>query len=250
MDRRAPEAVAREMRAGVAGLERVGFVPRVATSWGGFGLVRATLLGVGWLLARDPAPDYVFLVSGQDYPIKPPAQVAADLALDGERSSMEWWPVPGNPGWVAQNGGLDRVEYRWVRLLGRTRRVPVRRPLPPGLRVYGGSAWWCLSAACLRTVQVAVARRDPAVGLLRHALLPDELFFQTLLVETPLGPGIARAATSYTAWEPGSRHPQVLGTAALPALRATPAPFARKFDPDVDAEVLDRIDAELLGWAG
>ncbi len=163
---------------------------------------------------------------------------------------MEWWPVPGNPGWVAQNGGLDRVEFRWVRVLGRTRRIGPRRPLPPGVRVYGGSQWWGLSAACLREVLVAVARRDPRVRLLRHALIPDELFFQTLLAESPLGPTITRAQTSFAAWDAEVRHPLVLTRDALPALRAAPTPFARKFDLDVDPGVLDLVDAELLGVGG
>jgi hypothetical protein len=252
LDRRAPRAVARELRARLGGLERVGLVARHPTPWGGFGLVRATLEGVAWLLTRDPAPDHVFLLSGQDYPVKPPEEVSHALAAAGPGggSSMEWWPVPGNPGWTGQNGGLDRVEFRWVRILGRTRRVGPRRPLPPGLRVYGGSQWWGLSAACLREVLVAVARRDPRVRLLRRALIPDELFFQTLLVESPLGPSIARAQTSYAAWDAEIRHPLVLGRDALPALRATPMPFARKFDLEVDPEVLDRIDAELLGVRG
>jgi hypothetical protein len=115
------------------------------------------------------------------------------------------------------------------------------------VRVYGGSQWWGLSAACLREVLVAVARRDPRVRLLRHALIPDELFFQTLLAESPLGPTITRAQTSFAAWDAEVRHPLVLTRAALPDLRATAMPFARKFDVDVDAEVLDAIDAELLG---
>jgi hypothetical protein len=42
----------------------------------------------------------------------------------------------------------------------------------------------------------------------------------------------------------------VLTRDALPALRDTPMPFARKFDLDVDAGVLDAIDAELLGVGG
>jgi len=247
VDRRAPPSVLRELRARTAGLERVGFVRRHATPWGGFGLVRATLEGVGWLLARRPAPDHVFLLSGQDYPVRPPAPVAAALAAAAPGgSAMEWWPVPGNPGWVAEAGGLDRVELRWVHVRGRPRPLPGRRVLPPGMRVFGGSQWWGLPAACLCEVRAAVARRDPAVRLLRRVRIPDELLFQTLLVPSPRGPTIANAQTSYAEWDPATRHPRVLGRDALPALRATAAPFARKFDLEVDAEVLDRIDAELL----
>jgi hypothetical protein len=39
----------------------------------------------------------------------------------------------------------------------------------------------------------------------------------------------------------------VLRTADLPALSASPALFAKKFDTSVDERVLDRVDSELLG---
>lgn len=251
IDRRTDPRTFAAMRAGVAGLAQVGFLPRRPSPWGGLGTVLAALDGWRWLDARagGQGPDYAFLLSGQDYPIKPAEAVVERLGAAQGRSFVEHYPVPGNPGWTGERGGLDRVEYPWVRVRGRLRRVPVRRRLPRGWPLWGGSAWWCLSAACLRHTAAVATRHPELLRFFRRARIPEELFFQTVLANSPLAGTLVSEASSFTRWRPRSPNPEVLTQADVPALRASSASFARKFDLAVDAEVLDHIDAELLKWA-
>jgi len=73
-----------------------------------------------------------------------------------------------------------------------------------------------------------------------HAMVPDECFFQTLLMNSPLAPTIAKGALTYIHWRPP--WPGILTMADLPRILASDCLLARKFDPAVDREVLDQLD--------
>ena len=76
-------------------------------------------------------------------------------------------------------------------------------------------------------------------------LVPDEIFFQTLVLNSPHRDSVVDANLRYIDW-PG---PRVLRADDLDALLGSGMLFARKFDETVDAEILDlldhQIDAEL-----
>ena len=71
VDRSTDEAILDELRRDAADLPEVHFLARLRTHWGGFGLVEATLRGIEHLV-RASNVDYVFLLTGQDYPLRSP----------------------------------------------------------------------------------------------------------------------------------------------------------------------------------
>jgi hypothetical protein len=79
------------------------------------------------------------------------------------------------------------------------------------------------------------------------------MFFQTILMNSPFCERVTTLdaphcyGLHFIDWRRGIDHPETLGIKDVPRLASTPAYFARKFDSAVDATVLDRIDAELLG---
>ena len=82
----------------------------------------------------------------------------------------------------------------------------------------------------------------------RRVLIPDELFFQTILLNSPLRDRIVNDNLRYMDWSrPNVPLPAVLGTGDLPQLQQSPALFARKFDVTVDSAILDMIDERILG---
>ena len=65
-----------EMVARCRGLD-VTWLPRHRSQWGGFGHVRATLKGIDHVVASGVPFDYAVLLTGQDYPLRSPAEIAA-----------------------------------------------------------------------------------------------------------------------------------------------------------------------------
>jgi hypothetical protein len=243
VDRKTDAAEYRALTESLRDLPSVGFLERHRCHWGGFGHVRATLKGIGELLARDLAFDYAILLTGQDYPIKSNGYIDRFFETHHPNSFMGVSALP-SASW-SPRGGLDRIEYAHLRFYGHHARLPFKRAFPHGLRPYGGGAYWCLSRECIEYVSRFVAERPDVVSFFRHVDIPDEIFFHTILMSSDLRGSIVDDNLRYIDWTRG-RRPAILETGDLGALRASPKLFARKFDVMQDEDVLDLIDHELL----
>ncbi len=243
VDRRTSRSVFEEMVERTRRLD-VTFLPRHRSPWGSFGHVQTTLEGISYLLESEIAFDYAVLLTGQDYPLRSPRAIERFLAEAEGRSFMSSWPLP-HPPW-GRHGGLDRLT-RWHRVLGPRRArvsLPARRRLPAGLAPYGGSPYWCFSRAAVEYVQRFVTEKPELVRFFRHVYIPDELMFQTILMNSALRDAIVNDNVRYVEWgrEPA---PAILTRADLPAMLQSGALFARKFDETVDPVVLDELDAHI-----
>ena len=224
VDARTADADYGAARAALASAPNVEFLARHACRWGGFGHVRATLKGLDQLAASGLAFDYVTLLTGQDYPIKSNRQVEEVLGAQGGRSFMNYRPLPVD--------GLEDGGYA---------RLP-ERALPYGLTPYFGSGYWTLRRPAVDYVRSFLADHAAYVPYFERVRVPDEMFFQTILLNSPLRDSIVNDDLRFIQW-PG---PKVLTTADLDDLRQAPDLYARKFDESVDAGVLDAIDS----WIG
>jgi hypothetical protein len=228
-------------------LPSVYLLERHTCHWGGFGHVRATLKGIEELRRSGIAFDYVILLTGQDYPIKSNRYIESFFKSADGKSFMGFSAIPSDS-W-SPRGGLDRIEYRHLRLHGHHLRSPFRRRFPSGLRPYGGGAYWCLSRACTEYVARFIADRPDVVKFFRSVDIPDELFFQTIVLNSELRDTVVNDNLRYIDWTRG-RRPAILHASDFEALRKTPKLFARKFDVSQDESVLDLIDHHLLQLDG
>ena len=219
----------------------VTMLPRHVCHWGLFGHVEASLEGLRWF-AGTPC-DYAILLTGQCYPLKSQHAIAADLADLAGRSILEHAAFP-KAEWVRHDeGGYRRLTSFYVKLPWRDAPKPVRlwrRQVPGGRHPHGGSSYWCLSRACAMEVLGTIDRDPDLVRFFRRTLIPDEMFFQTLLANSPRRGDLIDARIHHLDFSAGGSNPAVMTAGALPAAIASGAWFARKLE---DAAVLDQIDA-------
>ena len=225
-------------------------VKRRRCDWGGFSLVQATLDLVAQALREQPTAERLILLSGQDYPIKPAKQIH-EFLLDAHpgTSFMEYHRLPRSD-W-GPDGGLSRISDIHFRVAGRRRSLRntsfgLPRRLPSGVVPYQGGQYWSLTRQAAEFVADAANRRADVLRIFRRAAVPDELVFQTLLMNSPLAGTIRNDDLRFERWESGASHPAVLTTDDLEVLAASDALFAKKLDQDVDSALLDAIDRELL----
>ena len=270
VDLNSPVEVYQEMRAPLSGQPNVYFMERHACYWGDFGHVQATLKGIAELYRRAIAFDYAILLTGQDYPLRTNRSITEFLGASEGKSFLHNYRLP-NPALGSDRGGLDRIECWHFRALGRPlafpapagfqsrllaklwsaaiRLFPVRRQFPRGLQAYGGSGYWCLSRPYIDYIHEFVGNRPEYVQFFRHVQIPDEIFFQTILLNSPLAGSIVNDDLRYARWPSGdSPSPAIFSEKDLPELLAVrPAVlFARKFDTSIHGGILDLIDAQLL----
>jgi hypothetical protein len=83
-------------------------------------------------------------------------------------------------------------------------------------------------------------------SVFRRVFIPDELFFQTILVNSELRNRIVNDDLRYIRWTATGSGPEVLLVDDFDRLRDTESLFARKFDQGADGRVLDLIEEHLL----
>jgi hypothetical protein len=251
VDWKTDEQTYRRMVTSLARFDNVYFLRRHRCDYGGFGHVRATITGIDELVRRRVAFDYVTLLTGQDYPIKSNEQLAEFFRKHQGASFIDHFPLPTD-GW--EGGGLDRIESWHVRVRGRRLRIRARprlrltRRFPPGLRPFGGSSYWSLSRECIEWVHAFLRRRQSYIRFFKYVDVPDEIFFQTIVLNSPLRATLVNDDLRYLEWRNPAvaGGPAVLGKDDLGELARSGKLFARKFDVTQDEEILDLIDSRIL----
>lgn len=267
-DRAAPAASAAALRAAVADLSNVVMLPSRVCRYATFDHVRVTLDGISWLVDHDVEFGHLVLLTGQCYPLMSTSDLSSWFEQRGGRTVMEVRELP-HPTWP--DGGYNRVDA-WVlslaaeRVPGALRRLLPKRagwvavPKPSLLRhrmggrlavhvpaalgdLYGGLGYWAMADAHARYVHAHAA---PYVRFFRWGYIPDELFFQTVLANSPHRDEIDDERMHLVDFQrQGGMNPYVWRSADLDHLLASDRPFARKFDVRVDADVLDALDRHL-----
>lgn len=249
----------------------VAFVDRPErTRWAQFSLVRASLRALELLYSRA-RPDWFFLLSGADYPIRGAddvrgylAAIKADALID-----LREVPAPGDDTPLAppanpslshlispKNAGLAYRRYiglnLWVPIirsgprLGRytfyTTIQDWRAPFDTTFRCYYGDYWFAGNAKAAALLLAPTARHRKLQRYLSLRTVPDECYYQTILGNSGLA--LSPHARRFAKWMGGGAHPRTLEADDFPLIRDSGDFFARKFAPD--NPILDLIDAKLL----
>ena len=224
---------------------------RVDVHWGTFSQVQAVLNSLQQIVAEVPVFDKVIFLSAQDFPLLSNARLKDALAQHAGHELLDTVAIGPRPGqWAADyryryfhrddGARLARlacgIANRAMRATGITRR------LPGGMRPYGGSSWWALSQACVRDVLARVARDPGLVRFFRTCACPDEMFFQTLVMNSPFAPRVLGQNFRYVQWpEHGARNPKILDEGDFERIAASRAHFCRKIDSEASAALLPRL---------
>jgi hypothetical protein len=110
---------------------------------------------------------------------------------------------------------------------------------------YGGSFFCTLSAPAVHYARRFARDNPDIVAFFRTVLAPDEVFLHTVLVNSGEFRFEPDAKRYIDFSKSRNNHPKTLGVADLDAMLASGAHWARKFDPEHDAEVLDMLDRHV-----
>jgi hypothetical protein len=228
----------------------------IELEWGAWSQLEAILGGLR--RAAELRPDWALVLSGQDYPLRPMADIEADLAASDADAMLGSVREADDRRPEGDDEFFLRVAYRHYR---RPRRLPhlprvlrplvyvrdlpplvgVRRLRRPGVRLYFSADWVTLGSRGLAAV--LAAREDRRLlRPFRGMPIPSEAFFASVLLNDP-GLRVERDHRRFLTFSgPGVPHPETLTTADLEAALGSGADFARKFDSEVDGRVLDLLD--------
>lgn len=252
--------------------DRLFFVPRERGYWGRLGIVLGTIHGIKAVVEQKM--DYAILLSGQDYPIKSNDNIYNFISNNYGKSYIQYEEISAE----SPQHLLDRINRYYFRfpdlysfklytkvypsvqphsgmlskmvdtIIGL--RFSKNRLYPKGLKAYKGFQWWVLHHTALKYILSFLKNRPDYINFHRWSLLPDEMFFQGILInaqDEALLTSIVNDDLKYVDWDkPTPPRPAVLKNEDFDQLKNIHHLFARKFDATVDTSILDRIDRELL----
>jgi hypothetical protein len=244
--------------------------PNFQTSWATFSIVEAMLGAVKLLFQSKNPPDWFFLLSGADYPIKTADKIVHDLSMSQYDAHISHEKICFNE---YENPWQELCYRRYcslrlsIPLISRSLKLTRRTvrlshplittpflPFSKTLSCFAGQFWFCanrLAAEYLigfHTTEPALANHYRRTDQINHdrrlgeAICPDESYCQTVLCNAP-HLKLSKNHWRYIDWSQHGAHPKTLLIEDLPQLQESTAHFARKFDADVDDKVLDALDA-------
>jgi hypothetical protein len=260
IDRKVGSAVEHAARQVLASYPNAHLMERYNCVLAGWSMVQIELSGMDRLLRLSSDWDFLINLSGACFPLRTQAEIRAYLDQHPLANSLD---VRDEHQWPAIH---DRMR-RWALEINTpmySRMLVLRgfsRTPPPGCTPYGGGAWHILSRPFCEHV-VHAPELEPLKRFFRHVSAPEEGFFQTALMngrfrgtlinkdhreivwpKWPAGTLGRRMRWFLTGRWPHS--PKTFGIGDFEYLRASPAFFARKFDPAHDSEIIPALEALL-----
>ena len=166
------------------------FAERVHCAWGTYSLVEAVLKAVKKIDDDGYNPDYVYLISGSDIPIKSISSLKEFLDYNRGKEYIESFNITYRP-WVKAGLTKERYERYFVFNFQTHRRLfdfsvkiqkllGIKRTFPASLVPHFGAQWWCLSWQSLIAIY-EISKRKEITAFFKKVWIPDELFFQTMI---------------------------------------------------------------------
>jgi hypothetical protein len=253
--------------------------------YGDFSHLDRYFAAIDWLDAHGIDYDWLENITGQDYPLVPIPEIEAKLAsttTDGylfyapvfpdqvpagadvgagvrlctqwdaamRYRYRHWWfgkPTAAKQRWLRPLMAIDFIQP-WVRVSLAFSTVGVRRRstiFNDDFVCYGGWFFCTLSSAAARYVRDFARDNPGVVDYFRTVPAPEEVFLQTVLVNSGRFTFEPDAKRYIDLSESRNNHSKTLGTADLDAMLASGAHWARKFDPEHDAAVIDALDKRV-----
>lgn len=229
--------------------KNIEIVSEFRCKYGSFGQVDAILSAMRYY--EDYNYDYFIDLTGDSYPLKPPEVIKKELS-EKNCAFIEFFELPYN-GWY--QGGLRRLNNRFYFIPRRkypyvwTFSFPrFKKGLPCGLKPYGGRGNLCLQKRHVSYILQFIEKNPSVSKFFKRVWGPDEIFYQTILLNSPLSSSVINQCTMYFDFSEGTSHPKNLTKSDLEALKRSGKFFARKFNLNTDKEILDIIDQELTKY--
>jgi len=225
---------------------------RLVVSWGGFSMVESTLLLLTAALQQHTS-GYMILLSGEDYPLKPSAEIYSYLNKNYGTQYLEFKSIP-DTSWNL-NGGEDRFRYYWFvdeigyhdsHILYKLQyQNNLQRQIIPNFDFFGGSQWWCITTECVYYIVEFLKKNPDYLKFFKYSHIPDELFFHCIIMNSFMSEQVVNNNLRYIDWNTSSGHPKILTLDDLNSMKQSNKFWARKIQLPTSENLLKALDEKF-----
>lgn len=247
---------------------------------GDFSIVQGYLNALDWLFNHNVQFDWLFNLSGQDYPIQPLPKIEQFLAETKYDGFIRYCNVltdsKQNP-WGSREG-RDRYLYqywrskgnlsRWQRVLVKLPRMALNNtqnlvrinssyglmlgrcanssPFNNNFICYAGSYFHIVSRKCVEYLSQFCEQDNYLINYYKKTCIPDESFIQTVLLNSGLFHFYNDNKRYYNWSETYNGSPQTLTIKNYSNIINSNSFFARKFDIQQDEKIIKALEERVI----
>lgn len=218
---------------------------RINIIWGHITQVESTLNGLREIIAQNKDYSHIFFISGQDYPIMPLSYISDFLDKNPEKIFISYSNIDTNSKYDRKMRKRYEKYYFFFsrRKLIRYSNVifwilPNRKPYH---KIYKGASWWTITSNCAQYILNKVNNDKVLVNFYKRTYCPDEMFFQSIIMDSEFKQHIVNEDYRYVVF-PG---PKILNTDDFNSIIHSGKWFARKFEPNIDNNILNMLDKHI-----
>ncbi len=234
-------------------LQNVFFIKnRVDVRWAGYNTSKAIFSGVHEICNSGKEYNFINLLSGQDYPLKPAIQLFDFFRDNIGKEFIAHKDMIHD--WKSTQYRYKRIHLINLRFRGRyiigqfsffERIINIfcnDRKIPYGYHPYGESMFWMLSPEVALYVVDKVLNDKKLDRFFSYTWASDEFLFQTIIMNSHFKDKVINNNYRYIDWSEGKANPKILSVDDFEKLKYTTMLFGRKFDMSKDYKILDMID--------
>lgn len=228
-------------------------------NWGGRNILLAELFLIQQALQTDDY-DYFHIISGSDMPIRSLREFKSFFRQSEGLSFMEYHRYP-----VAkwENGTMRRIGFYWIndylnfrnpkyqntfeKIFNFQVKHNVRRRMPNQYEIlYGGSNWMSLYKDCASEIIPNTSRKLGFLRRLCFTFAPDELYIQTVLMNSKLRENIINNNKRYIDWSGIGGSPSILREDKLRDIIFSQCLIGRKFLHPYSDRLISMIKTNIV----
>jgi hypothetical protein len=222
---------------------------RKSVGWGNYSMVDATLISMQEILDTNIEYSHINLLSGQDYLLKRIDEIEVFYFSNPDKSFMAYLSI--NKEWqdakkrlIKYNFGDFKIPFKH-QIQEIVNFVMPHRRIPENMEPYGRSQWITITPVCIKYVIEILRLKPEVLNFFKWTWAVDEIFFQTILLNSPYKDCIVNENKRYIKFEKGQLNPKLLKIDDAEALLNSDKFFARKFSMQVDSQILDLLDKNI-----
>jgi hypothetical protein len=231
-------------------MPRVFFIAnRVKIIWGAYNMVEATINSFKEIANAGIDFGFVNLLSGQDYPIKP---IKAFINYLDEHPNGIFMSYLGfETEWQEAMARINQYHFTNYNIKGKyiaqriINKISPSRVFPNSLIPVGRSQWFTIPLVCVQYILDYWSGNKELQKFIKLTWAPDEFIFQTILYNSIFRPNMVNHNLRFMIWEPEGKSPLLLTSSNFEQVINSEKYFARKFDADIDENILNLIDHHL-----
>lgn len=225
---------------------------RTNVKWATYSQVKATQICLEEICAWGDF-DYINFISGQDFPIKSQEEFLRLLKDSPDNEYINCIPYhPQDSWWVKNEKRITQYnlqnwiipgKYKIQKIINTL--LPARK-LPQSHTIAGNSCWFCITGNCAKFVTEQMNTQKELLRFFKYVWGADEMVIPTIVFNSKYAMNTKNHLTFVSWGEKDDGHPEILSSQRLTEIIASDKYFARKFDMEIDNEIILFLEKNLI----